>query len=203
MAKDRRLIFLTGASEEEQLDFWKNYLRHAQRTTRLINTTSRTPAADEVNGIDCYFRDAEFFETENFIAKFMMDGRASGPYEYGLTEAELERSYPDSAVYIGPHPRHAGRNIINWVAQKGLCYNFEVIHFLPQTIYTEIPQIRIDSKQTLVQIHSLFRADEFQYPNGLWPNWIMPKDERLRLCNKHPIYGEFLKYLGLPQYGAA
>ena len=129
------VLFCTGLSGTGKSYFIKNILPHGA-FYNLRSATTRPMREGEQDGREYYFRDENYFETENFATKLFVNEQFWKPGEpkwlYGVPEFEILGHWGANFTYDVIQPRYV-RQMIDWFKNKDLLheYKFRIAWFLP------------------------------------------------------------------------
>lgn len=137
--KQPTVLFCTGQSGTGKSYFIKNILPKGA-FYNLRSATTRPMREGEADGREYFFRDEEYFETENFATKLFVNEQFWKPgmpkWLYGVPETEIITNWNKNFTYDVIQPRYV-RQMIDWFdfVQKRCkltpVYNFRIAWFIP------------------------------------------------------------------------
>jgi len=128
-------LFCTGLSGTGKSHFIKNYLCDTA-FYNLKSATTRPMRQGEQDGREYYFRDENWFDSQQFATKLWVNEHFWKPGEpkwlYGVTEQEIFDNLGHNFSYDIIQPKYAGQ-MIKWFRGKHLdnYYGFKILWFQP------------------------------------------------------------------------
>ena len=140
------ILFCTGLSGSGKSYFVKNILPN-NAFYNLKSATTRPMRDGEQDGREYYFRDEQYFETENFATRLFVNEQFWKPgmpkWLYGVPEFEILNHIGMNFTYDVIQPKYV-RQMINWFNKNKLNqqYNFKTLWFVPTINSTDIVKQR-------------------------------------------------------------
>ncbi len=137
--KQPTVLFCTGLSGTGKSYFIKNILPKGA-FYNLRSATTRPMRKGEEEGREYFFRNEDYFKTENFATKLFVNKNFWQPGQpkwlYGVPEIEILQNWNKNFTYDVIQPRYV-RQMIDWFKtmrdkyQLPINYKFRIIWFVP------------------------------------------------------------------------
>lgn len=190
--KKQTVLFCTGLSGSGKTYFIKNILPDGA-FYNLKSATTRPMRDGEADGCEYYFRDENYFETENFATKLFVNERFWKPGDkkwlYGVPEFEILDNLGVNFTYDVIQPRYV-RQMIDWfnIHKLDKKYDFRILWFQPSKNGANIVKSRQNMpNDELVRKENTCNLEDFRDVK-LIPNHIVTcqpgklvMDDRLRM----------------------